>query len=166
MAMRRPGSRRLTLQAYLARYRWPVGLRGLLFLLLTAVGLAACESGPAFPVPPGPPVPIAVDARFARWTLGRWAIDSFDEALATELAKYDIAVVDARTHPPVLVRVNLGILGYRHAVDTELVRGDQSRRLQRVLVPDLQATTLAAAAQLVAAVIARAVWYPPHPPLP
>ena len=133
-------------------------------LLALVVALScACESGPAFPVPAGPPQAIALDVEFAHWTLGRWAIDNFDEELATQLAKYNLHVVDRRSAPRLVARIDLGLPGYRQAIDVDLVRDGLRGRAGRVRVPDLQETTLDVAAQLVAQVIARAVWMPAAP---
>lgn len=95
--------------------------------------------------------------RFAHWTLGTWALDNFDEELATQLAKYNIRVVDGKTRPRLVARVDLGLLGYRQAVDVALLSWGNREGTGRVLVPDLSPTTLDAAAPLVAAVVARAV---------
>jgi hypothetical protein len=121
--------------------------------------LAACDAPPAFPVPAGPAARVALDVQFAKWTLGRWALDDFEAALSHELAKYNITVVPRQSEPDFVAQINLGLLGYPQAVDTVLVRDGVERRLERVRVPDLQATTLEVAAQPVAAVIARAVWF-------
>jgi hypothetical protein len=137
---------------------------GLALLGLAVALFCACESQPAFPVPPGPAATVALDVELAHWTLGRYAIDSFEQALGDELAKYNIRVVDPRTRPRLVARINLGLPGYRQAIDVDLVRDGASTPAGRVRVPDLQETTLDVAAQLVAAVIARAVWMPPGQP--
>jgi hypothetical protein len=126
-------------------------------LVGVAFAVCACESRPAFPGPAGPPVPVALDVHFAHWTLGTWALDNFDEELATQLAKYNVRVVDPKTRPRLVARVDLGLLGYRQAVDVYLVHDGVSDGAGRVRVPDLSPTTLDAAAPLVAAVVARAV---------
>jgi hypothetical protein len=134
-------------------------------LLVLVVALScACESGPAFPVPAGPPQAVALDVEMAHWTLGHWAIDEFDEELTTQLAKYNIRVVDPTMQPRLIARIDLGLPGYREAIDVDLVRDGMRSRAGRVRVPDLQPTTLDVAAQLVATVIARAVWMPANPP--
>jgi hypothetical protein len=131
------------------------------FLLAASVALlSACESPPAFPVPQGPPQALALDVEFAHWQMGTWALDEFDEELATQLAKYNIRVVDRRTQPHFVARINLGLPGYRQAVDVDLLRDGEPGRAGRVMVPDLSMTTLDAAAPLVASVVARAVWFP------
>jgi hypothetical protein len=136
-------------------------------LLCLAVALiAACESQPAFPVPAGPPASVALDVQVAHWTLGRYAIDGFEQALGDQLAKYNIRVVDRRARPTLVARIDLGLPGYRQAIDVELVRSGVRATTDRVLVPDLQETTLDVAAQLVAAVVARAVWTPPAASVP
>lgn len=140
-----------------------MNLRSFLFVAAVA-GLAGCESPPAFPVPQGPPQELALDVEFARWTMGTWSLDEFDEELATQLAKYNIRVVDPRARPRLVAHVELGLLGYRQAIDVDVVRDGVARRAGRVRVPDLSMTTLDAAAPLVAAVVARAVWMPGAPP--
>jgi hypothetical protein len=132
------------------------------FIIPFAVFLLACESAPAFPVPAGPPVPAAVDARFAHWTMGRYALDGFEGELRTQLAKYNIQVVPAAARPATVVRVNLGLLGYRQAIDVCVFQGAERRPGGRVRVPDLQEMTLDAGAELVANAVARAVYYAPE----
>jgi hypothetical protein len=127
----------------------------LLFLLVL---LAACESRPAFPPPEGREATIALDVEFARWTLDRWSQDGFGATLTEELAKYNIKVVDRHKQPSYVARIDLGLWAYRNAVDIYLLRGEEYARLPRVMVPDLQTTTLDVAAQLIAAVIAKGVW--------
>jgi hypothetical protein len=105
-------------------------------------------------------VTVALDVELARWTLGRWTLDSFEATLRDELAKYNIAVVDRRKETHLVTRINLGLPGYREAIDIDLVRDGAPTRLPRVMVPDLQPTTLDVAAQLIASEVARAVWYP------
>jgi hypothetical protein len=151
---------------YTARVRVSAPVRvGLLYL---AVALfCACESRPAFSAPPGPPASVALDVELAHWTLGRYAIDSFEQALRDELAKYNIRVVDRRTAPSLVARIDLGLPGYRQAIDVDLVHDGVRASAGRVRVPDLQETTLDVAAELVAAMIARAVWMPaPAGPAP
>jgi hypothetical protein len=132
-----------------------IGLLCLAFALF-----CGCESQPAFSAPPGPPASVALDVELAHWTLGRYAIESFEQALGDELAKYNIRVVDLRTTPRLVARIDLGLPGYRQAIDVDLVHDGVRASAGRVRVPDLQEMTLNVAAQLVAAVIARAVWMP------
>jgi hypothetical protein len=130
-------------------------LAALLLLLFTAV---ACESPPAFPVPGGPPLPVALDTQFRFYTLGTWAKDSFDEELATQLRKYNMVVVDRKAAPHLVAEIDLGVLANGQAIDVTLVRDGTRAYAGRVNVPDLSPTTLDVAAQLVAPVIARPAW--------
>jgi hypothetical protein len=130
----------------------------LVLMVVLAVGLGCGESPPAFRVPAGPPIPMALDVRLPVDTLGTWIVQGFSESLAIELAKYDIRVVDRRAAPRDVAVVNLGLLGYRQAIDVYLTRDGETTRLGRIHVPDVSETTLDAAAQLVAQVLARSAW--------
>jgi hypothetical protein len=130
-------------------------------LLIAFVALLiGCESRPAFQVPRGPAVPIALDVSFARYTEGRWALDEFEGELTLQLAKYNFQVVDRKTKPDLVARVDLGLLGYRQAVDVYLVQAGTREYAGRVRVPDLSMPTLDAATPLVAEVVARAYYKP------
>jgi hypothetical protein len=130
-------------------------LAPLFLLFLTA---AACDSPPAFPVPAGPPLAIAVDAQFRFYTLGTWAKDSFDEELAVQLRKYNMVVVDRRAAPHLVAEIDLGVLANPHAIDVYLVRDGARAYAGRVRVPDLSPTTLEVSAQLVAPLLAKPAW--------
>ena len=54
-------------------------------LLLLGLAVAACDVPRAFVAPGGPPLPVVLDAQFRYATLGTWALDGFDEELATQL---------------------------------------------------------------------------------
>ncbi|HEY5239909.1 MAG TPA: hypothetical protein VIJ22_00525 [Polyangiaceae bacterium] len=127
-------------------------------LALLLLGAAACDSAPAFPVPAGPPLAVAVDAQFRFYTLGTWALDSFDEELATQLRKYNMVVVDPRAAPHLVAQIDLGVEANPHAIDVYVVRDGQRAYAGRVRVPDLSPSTLAVSAQLVAPLIARQAW--------
>jgi hypothetical protein len=133
----------------------PMRLAPLLLLLLT---LAACDSPPAFPVPAGPPLAVALDVQFRVYTMGTWALDSFDEELGTQLHKYNMVVVDRKAAPHLVAEVNLGVLANPQAIDVYLVRDGARAYAGRVRVPDLAPTTLQVSAQLVAPLIARGAW--------
>jgi len=136
-------------------------------LLLVFLAGAACESSAAFPVPGGPPLPVAIDAQFRFYTMGTWAIDGFDEELAAQLRKYNMVVVDRRAAPHLVAEINLGVLANPQAIDVYLVRDGARAYAGRVRVPDLSPTTLEASAQLVAPLIARRAWsYTSPPPAP
>jgi hypothetical protein len=130
-----------------------------LFLALVLIsGLGCEESPPAFPVPAGPPIPMALDVRLPVDTLGTWIVQSFSESLTIELAKYDIRVVDRRAMPRAVAVVNLGLLNYRRAIDVYLTRDGETTRAGRVHVPDVSEATFDAAARMVAQVLARSAW--------
>ena len=131
-----------------------VAALGLLFL----AGVA-CDSPPAFPVPGGPPLPVALDTQFRFYTMGTWVLDGFDQELATQLRKYNMVVVDRKAAPHLVAEVNLGVLANPHAIDVYLVRDGARAYAGRGNVPDLSPTTLDVAAQLVAPVIARPAWW-------
>ena len=133
----------------------PMRLAPLLLLFLT---LVACDSPPAFPAPGGPPLRVALDVQFRVYTMGTWAIDSFDEELATQLRKYNMVVVDRKTEPQLIAEVDLGVLANPHAIDVYLRHNGERAYAGRVRVPDLSTTTLDVAAQLVAPLIARPAW--------
>jgi hypothetical protein len=127
-------------------------------LSLLVAGVLACDSPPAFPVPGGPPLPVALDVQFRTYTMGTWAIDSFSQELGVQLAKYNMTVVDKKTAPSIVAEVNLGVLGNGQAIDVYIVRGGVRTNAGRVRVPDLSPTTLDVSAQLVAPLIARPAW--------
>ena len=132
-------------------------------LALLLGSLFACETHAAFPVPGGPPLPVALDVQFPVYTLGTYRIDGFSEELGRQLAKYNIAVVDRRAAPSVVAEINLGIPGNPHAVDVYLMRGGVRTYAGRVRVPDLEEPTLDVSTQLVAPLIARPAWGLPAP---
>jgi hypothetical protein len=120
-----------------------------------------CEASPAFSVPSAPPKLIAVEAELAVYVLGNWAIRSFTDALRIELGKYGIKIVDTKSQPVVAtVQIDLGQVTYRQwqAIDVSFVVAGEANRVGRIRVPDLGTWTLEAAAQPVAAIIARRVW--------
>jgi hypothetical protein len=126
-------------------------------LLLTP--LVACDSPPpAFPVPQGKPVPVALDVQFVNYTLGTWVIDEFSDALAEQLTRYNVKVVGKKESPRLVADIDLGVWGNRHAIDVYLDRDGVRTPLGRVNVPDQSWTTLDVAAQLVAPLIARQAW--------
>lgn len=129
----------------------------LLLALVLAFALG-CESPAAFPVPAGPPIPMALDVELPVYTLGTWYLQGFSESLAIELMKYNIRVVDKRAAPKTVAIINLGLLGYHQAVDVYLSRDGETTAAGRVHVPDLSETTIEIAAQLVAQVLARSAW--------
>jgi hypothetical protein len=122
------------------------------------LALSACESGPAFPVPGGAPLPVALDPQFRWYTLGTWTLQSFDEELATQLSKYNMVVVPRKAQQHLVAEINLGVGANPRAIDVYLVRDGEREYAGRVRVPDLSPTTLDASAQLIAPVLARRAW--------
>lgn len=131
-------------------------------LTLSLVG--GCESPAAFPVPPGPPRSIAVDVTLPVYVAGTWAISSFTDALRIELTKYRIDIVDPKAHPLApAFQIDLGQITYRQwqEIDVSAVGVGQATLLGRVRLADLGMSTVEAAAQPVAVIIARRVWSNP-----
>jgi hypothetical protein len=119
-----------------------------------------CETPPAFAVPPGPPRAVAVDVELPIYVLGNWTIGSFKESLRLELAKYRVHVVDLRSQPMALVEIDLGRITYRQwqEIDVRWVSGGESTPIGAVHLLGLETSTVEAAAEPVAAIIARKVW--------
>jgi hypothetical protein len=134
-----------------------VSVRCVLALVL-ACALGCTESPPAFRVPEGPAIPLALDVRLPEDTLGTWVVQGFSESLTLELAKYNIRVVDKGAAPRAVALVDLGLPNYHRGIDVYLTRDGQRTRVGRVVVPDRSETTLDAAAQLVAQLLAHSAW--------
>jgi hypothetical protein len=133
----------------------------ILFLALFALALVGCESKPAFQVPAGPPARVALDVRLPIDTVGTWTTDQFSQELATQLAKYNVVVVHRGATAPMVARVNLGLWGYRTAIDVYVEHDGTREHAGRVVVPDTSLVTMEASAQLVAPIVARNVWLMP-----
>jgi hypothetical protein len=100
--------------------------------------------------------------RSATAGLRDWMTDGFSDSLRTELAKYDIEVVAARSPSRPLAVITLGAwsdrAGFGRSINVELLLPDGERkRAGRIPVPDLEMTTLDVAAQLLAALIAKSI---------
>ena len=128
------------------------------WLPLLVLGLAACESGPAFAVPAGPPIPVALDVEFPFYTMGTWALDEFKEELGRQLAKYNMRVVPHGPEAHRIAAINLGLWNNHQAIDVYLSHDGEPEFAGRVRVPDLAMTTLDASTQLIAPLIARRAW--------
>jgi hypothetical protein len=129
---------------------------------MAALALAcACDQPPAFPAPQGPPKRVAVVVSLPVYVLGTWTEETSLDALRDQLAKYNVEVVDRSAHPDAVYQVDLGQFTYRtwQEVDVWLRRGDERLPAGRIRVPDLQWTTLQAAAVPEAELIARSVWF-------
>ncbi len=132
-----------------------------------AVAIAGCEARPAFEVPPGPPRSVAIDVLLPVDVVGTYRVDGFREALRLELAKYRVGLLP----PPApagtpKVRIDLGQFTYSdwQEIDVTLVNPDGAeRRAGSVRVPDAGGFSIEAAAEPVAAIVARSVWALPAP---
>jgi len=126
--------------------------------LLAALTLAGCESKPAFQAPAGPPARVALDVRLPVDTIGTWTTDRFSQELALQLAKYNVVVVGRHEVAPTVARVDLGLWGYRSAIDVYVERDGSKTYAGRVVLPDTTQSTIEASAQLVAPLVARDAW--------
>jgi hypothetical protein len=127
-------------------------------LVAIAFATAGCASEPAFPVPSGPPTPVAVEVAPALWTSGRAWLDDFRGELRERLRRYNITLVDARDRSPYLARVNLGEGAYRQGIDVWVEHDRTVTPATRLRIPDYEMTTLEASAPLIAEIIARDVY--------
>jgi hypothetical protein len=127
----------------------------LVFVLFALVLACGCDSRPVFPVGMGDRARVAIDAHYPVYVMGTWSIDGFKESLGLELAKYNVEIVDRRDAPDLVVFVDIGHWQYLEVIDVDVIRRDERIRAGRVRVPDLAQTTLFAAAQPVAAIIAQ-----------
>jgi hypothetical protein len=111
-------------------------------------------------VPAGPARSVALEVTLPVYVVGNWAIGSFTGALRVELEKYRIAIVPEPRPATARVRVDLGELTYRRwqTIDVSFVVDGQATPAGSIRVTDLGTSTLEAAAEPVAVVIARRVW--------
>ncbi len=121
---------------------------------LAALGCAAPEPTR---VPGAEAFPVAFDAQPVFFTAGRPLF--FDETLKAQLARRNIRVVAPRDAAAV-AQIDLGLYGYRSAVEVYLVREGKRMCAGRLLVPDHSMTTMDVAAEMVAEIIARAIVAP------
>jgi hypothetical protein len=132
---------------------------------MTAVlvlSLCGCEAGPAFEVPPGAPRSVAVDVVLPIDIMGTYRIDTFREALRVELAKYRIRIAPSPAPPGTpTVRIELALFTYRgwQEIDVVLVKPDGAEKAAgAVRIPDASGFSVDAAAEPIAALVARVVW--------
>jgi hypothetical protein len=124
------------------------------FALLGALGCAAPEPTRV----PGPEAfPIACDAQQVLFSAGRPVF--FDQTLKSQLARRNIRVVGVKDAAAV-AQIDLGLWGYRSAVEVYLVRDGRRMCAGRLLVPDQAMTTMDVAAEMVAEIIAQAIVAP------
>lgn len=122
--------------------------------LLAALGCAAPEPTR---VPGAEAFPIAFDAQPVYFAAGRPLF--FDETLRDQLGRHNIRVVGVKDAAAV-AQIDLGVPGYRPAVEVYLVRAGKRMCAGRVLVPDHALSTMDVAAEMVAEIIARAIVSP------
>ncbi len=125
--------------------------------LLSALVAASC-AGPEPTRVPGPQAfPIAFDAQPVLFSAGGPVF--FDATLRDQLALRNIRVVGVKEAAAV-AQIDLGVPGYRPAVEVYLVREGRRMCAGRLLVPDHAMTTMDVAAEVVAEIIARAIVSP------
>lgn len=123
-------------------------------VVIAALGCAAPEPTR---VPGGAAFPIAFDAQPVLFSAGGPVF--FDETLRDQLARRNIRVVGVKDAAAV-AQIDLGVPGYRPAVEVYLVREGRRMCAGRLLVPDQAMTTMDVAAEMVAEIIARAIVAP------
>jgi hypothetical protein len=123
-------------------------------VVLVALG---CEAPEPTRVPGQDAFPIACDAQPVLYSAGRPIF--FDETLKSQLARRNIRVVGVKDSAAV-AQIDLGLWGYRSAVEIYLVREGKRMCAGRLLVPDYAMTTMDIAAEMVAEIIARAIVAP------
>lgn len=132
--------------------------------LVLALSAGCAETGPVFAVPPGPARTVAVDVQLPVYIVSRYAISSFVEGLRIELAKYHVdVVVGAPEVADASVEIDLGDFTYRQwqSVTVRAVSGGKFLPLGSVRLSDLTESTIEAAAQPAAVIVARYVWGAP-----
>jgi hypothetical protein len=94
------------------------------------------------------------------YVLGNWTIGSFKDSLRVELAKYRVHVVEPGSQAMALVQIDLGRLTYRQwqEIDVRWVSVGESTPIGAVHLLGMETSTLEAAAEPVAVIIARKVW--------
>lgn len=132
------------------------------------VAILGCEPSVPPSVPTGPPTTIALRVGFYVPVLGTWLVDGFSDSLREELAKYDVAVAQARASAETTAVVTLGDwsdhLGTGRSIGVVLIHEGGVTPAGRVWTPDLSDTTLSVAAEQVAVVIVRLLRGPPSVP--
>jgi hypothetical protein len=138
---------------------------------LSVVAIAsACGCAPSqtFKAPEGSRT-VALDVRLPVHVLGTWIVDSEVETLTEVLKRYNVHVAKLAAASDPIAVVDLGRITYRlwQEIDVSLVQDGKTAPVGRIGVPDLEWTTLQAAAIPAAELIARAVWGAlPAPPAP
>jgi hypothetical protein len=128
-----------------------------LFMTATLLAALGCEAPEPTRVPGPEAFPIACDAQPVLFSAGRPIF--FDETLKSQLARRNIRVVGVKDSAAV-AQIDLGLWGYRSAVEVYLVREGKRMCAGRLLVPDQSMTTMDVAAEMVAEIIARAIVAP------
>ena len=125
--------------------------------LFLPVAVASC-AGPEPTRVPGPQAfPIALDAQPVLFSAGGPVF--FDATLRDQLARRNIRVVGVKDAAAV-AQIDLGVPGYRPAVEVYVVREGRRMCAGRLLVPDHAMTTMDVAAEVVAEIIAKAIVAP------
>jgi hypothetical protein len=122
--------------------------------------LAGCAAPPAFPVPQGPPMRVALDVQPPLHAVGTWSTIGFTATLRDELARYNVVVVHRNEQPDAVAVVDLGRFTYRSWQEIDVALDDDRHvtELGRIRVPDLSMTTTDVAAGMIAELIARRLW--------
>jgi hypothetical protein len=128
-------------------------------LVFAAAFLAVhgCDAPEPTRVPGAEAFPIACDAQPVFFSAGGPVF--FNETLKSQLARRNIRVVGVKDAAAV-AQVDLGLYGYKRAVEVYLVREGRRMCAGRLLVPDHAVTTMDVAAEMVAEIIARAIVAP------
>ncbi|HEX8793338.1 MAG TPA: hypothetical protein VF765_20485 [Polyangiaceae bacterium] len=125
--------------------------------LVLSVAAASCAEAEPTRVPGQQAFPIAVDAQPVFFSAG--APVFFDATLRDQLARRNMRVVGVKDAAAV-AQIDLGVPGYRPAVEVYLVREGKRMCAGRLLVPDHAMTTMDVAADVVAEIIAKAIVAP------
>jgi hypothetical protein len=138
-------------------------LRGVVVLAGAVVlsALSACETPPAFAVPPGQSKSVDVDVTLPVYVVGNWAVRSFVDALVIELAKYHVNL--ASPGSPVAdgrFQIDLGQVTYRdwQTIEVSRLRAGETAHVGSIRLSDVGVLTIEASAQPAAALIAAQVW--------
>jgi len=127
------------------------------FAAVAVLAALGCEATEPTRVPGPEAFPIACDAQPVLFSAGRPVF--FEETLKSQLARRNIRVVDVKDSAAV-AQIDLGLWGYRSAVEVYLVREGKRMCAGRLLVPDQAMTTMDVGAEIVAEIIARAIVAP------
>jgi hypothetical protein len=128
-------------------------------LFVVGALLVACEEPPPTVVPGPAPVPVALEVRQARWTIGRKQDQA--SALRIELERRNMRLV-SRRDAAVIAWVDDGLPNYARVVDMYVLREQHSYCVARIRIPDPSFSTHLFLAGWLAEILARAIVSPPH----